>query len=255
MPSLEKVFNAGGPDPSRLTAAMQLSAMGTMLARQRKILTLSSQAFYKMSSGGDPGMRAQAVLSKGSSWWLPGHAFALEVPAGDSGLTIGSGNGAVRVIAKAGWSVRFGLINPGTAGPTGSYYLASQSLSVQVSIKGRFAEIWCLVANDASIATTSTAAEVVAAILANEDAMKALAAVDFDGGTGASAVSAAPSVALEPVDVAATMSAPPTVIPGRFYTSFDGDMLLFANAQTGTYIADYLAAPELPLAENEYPGT
>lgn len=254
MSSLEKVFNSGGPDP-RLATAAQLAGMGTMLARQRKILTLASQAFYKMSSEGNPGMRAQAVLSKGTDWWLPGHAFTLEVPAGDAGLTIGSADAAVRVVAKAGWSVRFGMINPGTAGPTGTYYLASQDLSVQVSIKGRYAEIWALVANDASIATTSTAEEVRDAILANADAMKALATVDFDGGTGADEVAAAPSVALEPVAVAAAMATPPTVIPGRFYTSFDGDMLLFGNAQTGTYIADYVATPDLPLAENEYPGT
>ena len=254
MSSFEQVFNAGGPDPGRLTSAAQLTELGTMLARQRPILTISGHVF-KLSSQGAAPMRAQAVLSKGISWWLPNHTFARPVPAGDSGLTIGSGNSAVRVIAKAGWSVRFGIVNPGTDGPTGTFYLASQPLSVQVSIKGKYAESWVLVANDASIVTTSTAANIVAAVLANSDAMQALSTVDFAGGTGADVVSAAPSIATEPVAIAASVSAPPTVVPGRFYTSFDGDMLMFANTQSGTYIADYMAAPALPLAENEYPGT
>lgn len=255
MPSLKQVYNAGGPDPSRMTAAMQLSAMGMMLEVQQRTLTLSAQHFYRMSSEGLPPMRGQATLSTDQFWWMPSHNFALAVPPGDSGLTWGAGNAAVRVVAKPGWSVRFGIINPGTNGPTGTYFLASQSLDVKVSIKGKFAEIWVLAANDASIATTSTAAAVLAAILASEDAMKALSTVDFAGGTGANVVAAASSKAQESVLLAATVTDPPVVVPGRFYVSFDGDMLLFGKSQTAGFVANYIAAPEQPLAENEYPGT
>lgn len=252
--SIKGVFDAGGPDPGRITAAMQLSGMGAMLARQRHILTLSAQHFVDLATLGLPPMRAQAVLSHGPSWWLPAHAFTLEVPAGEDGLTVGAGNSAVRVIAKEGWSVRFGIVNPGTNGPTGTYYLASQALDVKVAIAGKFAEIWVLAANDASIATTSIASAVRAAILASESAMRALSTVDYDGGDGTGIVSAAASLATSPVAVAASMAAPPTVIPGRMYVSFDGSMLLFGNSDTGTVIADYVAGPAVPLAENPYPG-
>lgn len=252
--SIQDVFNAGGPDPSRFTSAAQLAGLGTMLAHQQRILTLSAQAFVRMSDSSYPPMRPQAVLSRGADWWFPAHTFTSVVPAGEDGLTVGSGNSAVRVIAKEGWNVRFGIINPGTNGPTGTYYLASQALSVKVSIAGQYAEIWVLAANDASIATTSIASAVRTAILANADAMRALSTVDYDGGDGTGVVAAAPSLATTPVAVAATVSLPPTVIPGRMYVSFDGDMLLFGKAETGTVIADYLAAPAIPLAENPYPG-
>ena len=224
--SLKDVFTAGGPDPSRLTSGMQFAGMGDMLARQRHLLTLNVAHFIRLSDSGFPPMRAQAVISNGRDWWLPAYTFTLEVPAGDDGLTVGSGNGAVRVIAKEGWSVRFGIVNPGTDGPTGTYYLASQPLSVKVAIAGKFAEIWVLAANDASIATTSIASAVRAEILASEDAMRALSTVDYDGGDGTGIVTAAPSLATSSVVVAATVAAPPTVIPGRVYVSFDGDMLL-----------------------------
>lgn len=258
MSSFEQVFNAGGPDPGRLTAAAQLTALGTMLARQQHVLGLDAQHFFKFSDFSAPLARPQLTLKQQLAfrWWLPIPAdFAYEVPAGEDGLTIGTGNAAVRVVAKSGWSVRFGIINPGTDGTTGTYYLASHALEVKVSIVGRYAEIWVLAANDASIATTSLASEVRDALTASTDAMRALSTVDFNGGDGTGVVVAATSRALSPVAIAATVSDSPGVVPGRFYLSFDGDMALLNNNFTGNMVADYMAAPALPLAENEYPGT
>lgn len=115
--TLQQVLDTGGPDLSALASALQLAAIGTTFQRQRRTLSgLSSAATFKLSSADQSilGIRPGGIIlpTAGGAGSLLGPLVAVNAPAqlvpnGTTGLTVGSGNAAIRIFAKDGYTIRY----------------------------------------------------------------------------------------------------------------------------------------------------
>ena len=262
--TLAQVASAAGPDPEKLGAALQIIDFGQVLQAQRALLLGVSAGVFKLPDNVPP-LRAGAIAKIGSgaastqdSAFISKGSFAVTVPS--TGLTVGAGNAAVRVVPKPGYTVRYAQFNPGGPADTGNYFLASQPLKVFISIAGKFAEIWVSLANDATAALTSLSSAVQAALLADPAVMSVLDAVDGNGGDGSSAAVASPLAALDGfrpscgAKIAAGMAVFPAASPGTFVSSSDGRMLFFHDTVSSVML-EYAAAPAQPMDSNLYPGS
>lgn len=262
--TLAHVVSAGGPDPGKLTSALQIIDCGQVLQAQRVPLIGVNAAVFKLAagvaplrvgavakvSGGGVGVLSTTLISKGT--------FAEDAPS--TGLTIGAGNSSVRIVPKAGYTVRYAQFNPGGPADTGNYFLASQGLSVFVTVAGRYAEIWVSLANDATATVTSLSSAVQAALRGNAEVMSVLDAVDGDAGNGTGVAAPSPIstvAAYRPscsVVRAAGVGVLPAASPGTFVTSFDGRLLFFIDTVVNMAL-EYAAAPAVPMDVNFYPGS
>lgn len=266
--TLQQVLDTGGPDLSAFASAFQLAAIGTTFQRQRRSLTgLSSSATFKLSSidASIPGIRPGGIVlptaggaSATSGPFVAVNAPAQLVPNGTTGLTVGSGNAAIRIIAKDGFTIRylqFGGATTLTTGPT--YLRGAQSLAVYSSGSGYVIDVWTQLATTAGVGT-STPALIKAAIMADANAMRGISSIDFAGGTGASAAfDQIPLTSLYglfiPFVQAAGASAPRIVIPGMCMVSNDGNLLALPDSATAMTL-DYYPTTRMPMDE-PYPGS
>lgn len=264
--TLQQILNAGGSDPAMFSAAAQIVGLGDMLAPQRRYYpVIAPGATFKLSDIDEsaPGVRVGGtaytdILGIGSVGTAIG-APTLDVPNGTTGLTLGSGNGAIRIIAKDGFTIRymqFSGAGVATSGPT--YYRASQTLKVLSSGSGKVIEIWTQLGTDASGVANSTALAVKNAILADANAMRGIATVDNYLGNGLSTADDpipidSPFSPRPQVTIAAGMASPQSAVLGAFLVSNDGNLLAFYDAPTGLQL-QYTACPRVPL-EEAYPGS
>ena len=264
--TLQQILNAGGSDPAMFSAAAQIVGLGDMLAPQRRYYpSIAPGATFKLSDidPAAPGVRvggiAFTVVSGTQSLGVAVGAPTLVVPNGSTGLTLGSGNGAIRIVAKDGFTIRYMQFSgAGTATSTPTYFRASQALKVVSSGSGKVIEVWTQLGTNASAQANSLASAVKAAILADTNAMRGIALVDFGSGDGTgvasdaipfgSAFSPVPQVAIAP-----GMSSPQSAALGAFLVSQDGNILAFYTAPTVLQL-NYTACPRTPL-EDVYPGS
>lgn len=257
--TLQQVLDAGGPDLSAFASAAQIVGLGTMLSRQRRVLTgLTSAAIFKLTAidASIPGVSPGGVVIGNTGVNAYGPMIAIGapsqvVPNGTTGLTVGSGDAAIRLFARDGWVVRylqFSGVGTATSGPT--YLRGAQSLAVFATANANVLEIWVQLATTSG-AATSTPALIKAALLANADVLKGVTSIDYAGGTGASAASdqlpldAAVSNYAASV-IAAGASSVKTIAPGTCLVSHDGNLLSLPTADTGLTL-DYMPAPRAPL--------
>ncbi len=257
--TLQQVLDAGGPDLSAFASAAQIVGLGTMLSRQRRVLTsLTSAAIFKLTAidASIPGISPGGMVIGVGGVNALGPMIAIGapsqvVPNGTTGLTVGAGNAAIRLFARDGYTVRYlQFSGAGTATSGVTYLRGAQALAVFASLNGNVLEIWVQLATTSGVAT-STPALIKAALLANADALKGITSVDFAGGTGASAATdqlpldAAGSNYAATV-VAAGASTAKTIAPGTCLVSHDGNLLSLPVAATGLTL-DYMPAPRVPL--------
>lgn len=264
--TLQQILNAGGSDPAMFSAAAQIVGLGDMLTPQHRYYpVIAPGATFKLSDidSAAPGVRVGGtaytdILGIGSVGAAIG-APTLDVPNGTTGLTLGSGNGAIRIVAKDGYTIRymqFSGAGIATSGPT--YFRASQSLKVLSSGSGKVIEVWTQLATSAAGVANSLASAVKAAILADANAMRGIALVDFGAGNGSGVASDAISIdsPFSPrpqLTIAAGMTSPQSAVLGAFLVSNDGNLLSFYDAPTGLQL-QYTACPRVPL-EEPYPGS
>jgi hypothetical protein len=264
--TLQQILDAGGADPALFSVAAQLIGLGTMFTQQHRALTFTTAATIRLSDidPSIPGVRAGGIFSAASGEDGIGPMLAIPAPAslvpnGTTGLTIGSSNGAVRIQAKDGYTIRYLQFGGGgnlTNGPT--YSRASQALKVFSTGSGYVIEVWVQLATSASAVATSTAAQVQAAILADANAMRGIAVVDLAGGSGASAafdmIGLNASYGMYPATLAAAGgSNPQSLSPGTAIVSRDGNLIGLPQA-VAALTMDYFPAPRMPL-EEPYPGS
>ena len=267
MRTLQQILNAGGSDPAMFSAAAQIVGLGDMLAPQHRYYPSISPAgaTFKLSDidPSAPGVRvggtAFTTVSSIGSLEMAVGAPSFVVPNGTAGLTIGSGNSAIRIVAKDGYTIRylqFSGAGVATSGPT--YYRASQALDVISTGSGKVIEVWTQLGTSAAGVANSLASAVKAAILADANAMRGIALVDFAGGNGSgvagdfvaigSPFSPAPQITID-----AGMSTPQGAALGAFLVSLDGNLLSFYAPPTALML-QYTACPRVPL-EEPYPGS
>lgn len=264
--TLQQILDAGGSDPALLSTVAQLIGLGTMFTQQHRIISFTSAATLRLSDidPSIPGVRAGGILTAGSGEDGIGPMLAIPapaslVPSGTTGLTIGTSNGAIRIQAKDGFTIRYLQFGGGgnlTSGPT--YSRASQSLKVFSTGSGQVIEIWVQLATSASAVATSTPAQIQTALLADANAMRGIAVIDFAGGSGASAafdmIGLNTNYGMYPATlVASGASAPQTLAPGTAIVSRDGNLIALPSAVAGLTI-DYFPTPRMPL-EEPYPGS
>lgn len=269
--TLAQVLSAAGPDDGALRAVLQLINFGEMCRPQiRTVKPLADAATFKLSDidPAIPGVTAGSIANGGDLKvsGTSGSAVCVGTPAqlvdSDTGLTIGSSNAAVRVIAKPGFIVRYAQFSGNALAATGTGSRPSQGLEVFVTGKGKYCEIWVQLATGSGAgAISSTSAQVQAALLASADAMRVLATVDGNGGTGAS--TAIDSTLAEPCfnpsygpEIAAGMTTQAMWGPGQFVASYDGNLVSFVvpiSTAIGVQL-QYRAAPAMVLDE-DYPAS
>ena len=264
--TLQQILNAGGSDPAMFSAAAQIVGLGDMLAPQHRYYpTIAPGATFKLSDidSDAPGVRvggtALTTISGGDSLGIAVGAPSFVVPNGTTGLTLGSGNGALRIVAKDGYTIRymqFSGAGVATSGPT--YFRASQALKVVSSGSGKVIEIWTQLATDASGVSTSIPTAIKTAILADANAMRGIALIDFGAGNGGNPAFdglpiGSPFSPVPQVTIAAGMTSPQSASLGTFLVSHDGNILAFYDAPTELQL-EYAACPRTPL-EEAYPGS
>lgn len=264
--TLQQILNAGGSDPAMFSAAAQIVGLGDMLAPQKRYYpVIAPGATFKLSDidASAPGVRVGGVafttISGVGSLGVAVGSPALVVPSGTAGLVLGSGNAAVRIIAKDGFTIRymqFSGAGVATSGPT--YFRASQTLKVVSSGSGKVIEVWTQLGTDASGVANSTALAVKNAILADANAMRGIATVDNylgnGGGTADDSIPIdSPFSPRRQVTIAAGMTSPQSSALGAFLVSHDGNILAFYDAPTELQL-EYAACPRVPL-EEPYPGS
>lgn len=258
--TLQQVLDAGGPDLSAFASAAQIVGLGTMLSRQRRVLTgLTSAATFKLSAidASIPGISPGGMVVGVGTVNALGPMIAIGapsqlVPNGTTGLTVGSGNAAIRLFARDGYIVRYlQFSGAGTLTSVPAYLRNSQALAVFASLNGNVLEIWTQLATSSVGVATSTPALIKAALLANADVLKGITSIDYAGGTGASA--ALDQIALDaaygvyPATVtAAGASNAKSIAPGTCIVSHDGNLLSLPTVATGLTL-DYMPAPRVPL--------
>lgn len=266
--TLQQVLDTGGPDLSAFASAFQLAAIGSTMQRQRRTLAgLTSAATFKLSSADAaiPGIRPGGIVlpTAGGAGATSGPYVAVNAPAqlvpnGTTGLTVGSGNAAIRIFAKDGYTIRylqFGGATTLTTGPT--YYRGAQSLAVFSSGNGYVIDVWTQLATTNGVGT-STPALIKAAIMADANAMRGISSIDYAGGSGASAAfDQVPLTSLYglflPLVQAATGSLARIIIPGMCMVSNDGNLLALPDVATAMTL-DYYPTPRMPMDE-PYPGS
>lgn len=234
---------------------MRATGLGSMLCAKNFRATVPASApIFRLRDLGLPALRAGSfakVFGSEIQFVLKNSfSFAVDVPS--TGLSIGAGNAEVRIAPKNGWRVRYCQFNPGGPAATGTFFNASYSLKVFTSVWGDIMEIWVALGNDASAAINSTAAQVVAAIKANSEAMQALATVDNGAGTGANTAVASPSttaLADRPSlseKILAGAGVDPQLSVGTLLTSMDGNLVF---GLLGLPVIDFqgMQMPKIPL--------
>lgn len=264
--TLQQILNAGGSDPAMFSAAAQIVGLGDMLAPQHRYYpSIAPGATFKLSDldPSAPGVRvggvAFTIVSGVTSLEVAVGAPTLVVPNGTTGLTLGSGNGTIRIVAKDGYTIRYMQFSGGgEATSTPTYFRANQALKVLSSGSGKVIEVWTQLGTNASAQANSLASAVKAAILANANAMRGIALVDFGTGDGtAAAADAIPlTSAFSPVPqvaIASGMTTPQSAALGAFLVSQDGNLLAFYTPPI-ELLLQYTACPRVPL-EEPYPGS
>jgi len=264
--TLQQILNAGGSDPAMFSAAAQIVGLGDMLAPQRRYYpVIAPGATFKLSDIDEsaPGVRVGGTgfgtFSGVGSLGIAVGSPALVVPNGTTGLSVGAGNGTLRIVAKDVYTIRylqFSGAGIATSGPT--YFRASQTLKVVSSGSGKVIEVWTQLATNASGQSTSTPALIKAAILADANAMRGIALVDFGPGNGAGTAAdfieiGAPFSPAPQITIDAGMTSPQGAALGAFLVSQDGNLLAFHAAPTELML-QYMACPRTPL-EEAYPGS
>ena len=264
--TLQQILNAGGSDPAMFSAAAQIVGLGDMLAPQRRYYpVIAPGATFKLSDIDEsaPGVRVggTGLISSvgGDSLCVAVGAPTFAVPNGTAGLTLGTGNNALRIVAKDGYTIRymqFSGAGVATSGPT--YFRASQALKVVSSGSGKVIEIWTQLGTSAAGVANSTPIAVKAALLADANAMRGIVTVDFGAGNGSGVAfdgvpigftfSPTPQITID-----AGMSTPQGSALGTFLVSQDGNLLSFYDAPT-LLLLNYMACPRTPL-EEAYPGS
>lgn len=257
--SIEQILNEGGDDRRFLSAA-QMIAIGSMLSWKTQTLSGVNLAVFKCTEQALEPMQPGAIVKCSSipTFLAIGKgSFAEAVPS--TGITIGAGNAAIRIVPKAGMVLRYAQFNPGGPGSTApSYVNASFALKVVASKSGNVVEVWASLANDATAVITSTPALIKAALLADPIAMQGIEVIDFAGGTGATAAVSSTNAQLfsfRPslgASIAASATEPAQLSPGTFVLSQDGNLCFVFYPYNGLTF-DYRAAPKLPML-SEYPG-
>lgn len=258
--TLQQVLDTGGPDLSAFASAAQIVGLGTMLSRQRRVITgISSAATLKLSSidASIPGISPGGMVVGVGGLNALGPMLAIGAPSqvipnGSTGLTVGAGNAAIRLFARDGYTVRYLQFGgAGVSDSTPTYVRNNQTLAVFVSISGTTIEVWVQLATSSVGVATSTPVLIKAALLASADAMKGITSIDFAGGTGGSA--ALDQIALNAAYgiypaavVAAGGSNPKTIVPGSCIVSHDGNLISLPQPTTGLTL-DYMPAPRMPL--------
>jgi hypothetical protein len=264
--TLQQILNAGGSDPAMFSAAAQIAGLGDMLTPQHRYYpTIAPGATFKLSDldTSAPGVRvggtALTIVSGVNSLGVAVGAPSSVVPNGTTGLSLGSGNGVIRIVAKDGFTIRYMQFSgAGTATSTPTYFRANQTLKVLSSGSGKVIEVWTQLGTNASAQANSLASAVKAAILADANAMRGIASIDFGAGDGTSAAaddipltsafSPLPQVAIAP-----GMTSPQSAALGTFLVSQDGNLLAFYAPPVALRL-QYTACPRTPL-EEVYPGS
>lgn len=249
---LEKL-NAAGPEPSMLATSLVAIRLGDILNPQHVQKTAPVSAVWNLGQLGLPPARiggfvralAGDLAGVSPAVFQMSGTFATILPP--EGIVIGTGKSAVRVVPKAGYSVRYAQFNPGSKAPAGAFYLASQGLKVYVTGQGSVWEVWTQLGNDASIVLTSKSADVQKSVALATAQAGCFSIIDGNGDDGT-------GLAVESPDVsAATRSIYGAVpAPGSLTLSRDGNLLFLPQAATKLDL-QYSAAPAVSL-ENLYPG-
>lgn len=263
--TLETKINRAGPDTSMFAGALQMIRLGQMLEPRHYQPTFTLALVVDMRTLGLPpvsvGGSVRAVggalssIAGTSPYFRIAGTFATLVPS--AGLTVGTSNAQVRLVPKAGYTIRYAQFNPATAGQTGTTYNLSQSLKVYVTGSGKVWEVWTAMANNSSGVITSTANLIIAALLADPTVASICQTIDFGTGTGVStAVESADATAAHPTfgaSVAVGAGNPASASEGRIVSSVDGNLLLFPVGAS-TIDIQYRPNPATSLL-NEWPGS